>query len=68
MFPLPALPVCAADAGGAGRWREAETGGDSSGQSGGHTQQQPPPGPGELPYCRTVGPPSGTPIMECKEE
>lgn len=53
-FPPPALPVCAANTGGTGRWREAEAGGDSSCQSGGHTQQQPPPGPGELPDCRTV--------------
>lgn len=41
---LPALPVRAADPGGAGRWREAEAGGDSPSQGGGHTQQQPPPG------------------------
>lgn len=33
IFPLLALPVCAADTGGAGRWREAEAGGDSPRQS-----------------------------------
>lgn len=35
--PLPALPVRAANAGGAGRWREAEDGGDASCQGGVHT-------------------------------
>lgn len=57
--PPPALPVCAADAGGAGGRREAEAGGDAPGQGGGHPQQQPPPGPGELPDRRAVRPPSG---------
>lgn len=61
IFPLPALPVCAADSGGAGGRREAETGGDSPRQSGSHTQQQPAPGPGELPDCRTVRPSAGIP-------
>lgn len=61
IFPMPALPVCAADPGGAGGGREAEAGGDSPRQSGSHTQQQPPPGPGELPDCRTVRPSAGTP-------
>ncbi len=54
ILPLPAFPVCAANAGGTGRWREAEAGGDPPCQSGGYSQQQPPPGPGELPDGSTV--------------
>lgn len=61
IFPLPALPVCAADSGGAGGRRAAEAGGDSPRQSGSHTQQQPAPGPGELPDCRAVRPSAGIP-------
>lgn len=54
ILPLPALPVRATNAGGTGRWRETEAGGDSPRQGGGYSQQQPAPGPGELPDCRTV--------------
>lgn len=62
--PRPALPIRAANVGGAGCRREAEAGGDSSRQSRGHSQQQPPPGPGELPDCSAVRSPSGKSITE----
>lgn len=59
-----AFPVCAADAGGASCWRETETCGDSSCPGWGHSQQQPPPGPGELSDSCTVWSPSGKTTLE----
>lgn len=64
VFSLPAFPVCAADAGGASCWRETETCGDSSCPGWGHSQQQPPPGPGELFDSCTVWSPSGKTTLE----
>ena len=58
--PLPpAFPVCVADSGGAGGRGETEAGGDPSGPRGGHPQQQPQTGLGELPDRRAGRAPSG---------
>lgn len=63
----PALPVRAADAGGAGCRGKAETGGNSSGKSWGHSQQQSTPGSGELPDCGAIGSPPGTSVLQRRQ-